>query len=580
MNKKILILVIVLFFISLSAVSAQDNETVLSEGSPIQSDSDDLAVDNDTAISISTSVSNSKFYIGNQTEITVTVKNVGNCDVENLTILNLQTLGIYSINNNWGYGKEIVMYLYPLGFVGESPTVNTLHYNNLESINGSWIYTTEGHDSYSSFSEKDFNLFVLNGTLKVNQSSSFKIIYNTTKAPFCDYDNVFFFAYSNTSMLNYTYNTLYPSQIPRTIYIYRSIRDDSLIVNARISSLDNSVVSGKFYLKILDKDIFQKDVINRAKFDEVGIDFVNNTGNATVKFPLNNHPYYSTGVIVGVRMMGVYSYQYVFDSFDERQIILPSSETFELNQIGYVKANDLVKIYKSDYQFIAYSKNSSCDSVTFKVNGVTYVRSIDKFGFAKLNINLRPGVYTIESSTPYCSVVNTITVLPTLIGDNLVKFYRNDSQFKIKLVDSHNEPVASKNITFNINGVFYSRQTNDEGIACLNINLSPGKYIITAIDPLTGLRMSYNVTVLPVLYAENIVSQDTSCCYKVKLVDGMGYALPDKSISFNIGGVIYNSTTDANGEAKLLLNLMPGKYIVTAQYLSAKISNDIVILKK
>ena len=97
---------------------------------------------------------------------------------------------------------------------------------------------------------------------------------------------------------------------------------------------------------------------------------------------------------------------------------------------------------------------------------------------------------------------------------------------------------------------------------------------------MTGLKRSYNITVLPVLYAENIVSNDSSCYYKVKLVDNRGYPLPGKSISFNIGGVIYNNTTDANGEAKLLLNLMPGKYIVTAQYLSAKISNDIVILKK
>ena len=657
MNKKILILVIVLFFISLSAVSAQDNETVLSEDNPIPLTPDDLAVNNDTAISISTSVSNSKIYIGNQTEITVTVKNVGNCDVENLTILNLQTLGNY-------FGKDL-LYIHFWGYT-KSETVDTLHYGNLESINDSWIYTEDGHDFYSRFRGTDFNLFVLNGTLKVNQSSSFKIIYNTTKANFYDHDNVYFFAYSNSSLLNYTHSTICPSQIPRTFYINRSIQNDSLIVNVRVSSLDNSVVSGELYIKILDKDILLDDAFQKVQFEGARVDFVNNTGNITLKLPLNNHPYYQVGIIIGVTIHEVYSYRYVFDSFDERLVTLPSIQLRNINPQGYVLATDLVKFYKSDYPFIAYSNKSSCDNITFKVNGVTYVRSIDEYGFAKLNINLAPGVYVIESSiTPYCRVENTITVLPTLIGDNLVKYYRddsqfmvklvdsnnnpvasenvtfningvfysrqtndegiarlninlspgeyiitatdpltgfkrsynitvlptligdnlvkyymNDSQFMVKLVDSNNNPVASENVTFNINGVFYSRQTNDEGIARLNINLSPGEYIITAIDPLTGLKRSYNITVLPVLYAENIVSNDSSCYYKVKLVDNRGYPLPGKSISFNIGGLIYNVITNPAGEAKLLLNLMPGKYIVTAQYLSAKISNDIVILKK
>ncbi|WP_407415106.1 hypothetical protein [Methanobrevibacter sp.] len=35
-------------------------------------------------------------------------------------------------------------------------------------------------------------------------------------------------------------------------------------------------------------------------------------------------------------------------------------------------------------------------------------------------------------------------------------------------------------ITFNINGVFYTRYTNSSGIASLNINLMPGEDIITS----------------------------------------------------------------------------------------------------
>ena len=350
-------------------------------------------------------------------------------------------------------------------------------------------------------------------------------------------------------------------------------------MRAKVSSLDNSIFSGELDIKVAN-NYFSPEYPKQV-FDKVHIKFANNTGNTSIKLPLTVHREYAMGHIpVGPETYPAYTYKYVYnDSFNEGGV----------QNRPEIKTSDLVKVYKNNTQFAAKPEFILwCHKVTFEVNGVTYVREVNKSGFATLNINLSPGVYTIVSSYVTDDLhpityrnTNKITVLPTLIADNLVKFYMNDSQFDIKLVDSNNNPVASQNVTFNINGVFYSRQTNDDGIARLNINLKPGEYIITATDPLTNLNMSYNITVLPKLYAEDVISYyDGSYDYSVKLVDDMGNALPGQSISFNINGMIFNNITNANGEAKLLINLMPGKYIVTAQYLSAKISNNIVILEK
>ena len=370
--------------------------------------------------------------------------------------------------------------------------------------------------------------------------------------------------FSNNTMLNSTFDKINISQIPRTVYINRDIQNDSLIVNAKVSSLDNSIFSDELYIKVAD-NLFSPDYPKEV-FDECLIKFINNTGNASIKLPLTKHKEYATGLLpYGPEKYPVYSYNFVYDSFNEMLV--------------QFIASDLIKIYKNGSQFVADARALSCDNITFKVNGVSYVREVNESGFAKLNINLVPGVYTIESSTPDYKFNNTITVLPTLIGDNLVKYYMNDSQFDIKLVDSSNNPVPSQNVTFNINGVFYSRQTNEEGIARLNINLSPGEYILTATDPLTCLRMSYNITVLPKLSGSDVISDGRSY-YKVKLVDDKGYALSGQSVSFNINGRIFNNITDANGEARLYINIMPGKYIVTAQYLSSKTSNQILVVEK
>ena len=241
---------------------------------------------------------------------------------------------------------------------------------------------------------------------------------------------------------------------------------------------------------------------------------------------------------------------------------------------------DLVKVYKNESQFDAmvYCAN---ETVIFEINGNSYTRISDENGVARMNINLIPGDYVIKTTYGGTTVENTAKVLPTLIAQNLVKYFRNESQFYISLIDGAGKAVPNVNITMNINGVFYNRTTNENGTARLNINLEPGEYILTAIDPLTGLEISYNITVLPVLTADdlNMIYLDGSQ-FAATLVDGKGNALKGVNITFNINGVFYNRTTDENGIAHLNIRLMTGEYIITSQYGQAAISNKITITAK
>ena len=97
-----------------------------------------------------------------------------------------------------------------------------------------------------------------------------------------------------------------------------------------------------------------------------------------------------------------------------------------------------------------------------------------------MNINLKPGDYVITGEYKGCKVANNIRVSPTLIGKDLTKKYGQAGAFEAKLVDGQGKPYAGQKISFNINGVFYERTTNADGIAKLNINLQAGVYIITS----------------------------------------------------------------------------------------------------
>ena len=252
-----------------------------------------------------------------------------------------------------------------------------------------------------------------------------------------------------------------------------------------------------------------------------------------------------------------------------------------------VNGTDITKMFRNETQYYATFLDSHGNyliegtTVRFNINGVMYDRKVsgDK-GLAKLNINLNAGEYVITAINPITGdkTANNITVLSRLIENaDLVKYFRNASQYTVKVIGDDGKAVgAGENVTFNINGVFYTRQTDTNGIAKLNINLQPGDYIITA--EYKGCLVSNNIKVLPILNATDITMKyRDGTQFKATLVDGHGKPYVGQNLTFNINGVFYNRPTDSTGTAKLNINLMPGEYIITSSYNGSSIANKITI---
>jgi hypothetical protein len=249
-----------------------------------------------------------------------------------------------------------------------------------------------------------------------------------------------------------------------------------------------------------------------------------------------------------------------------------------------LSAKNIEKYYKNGTQFYASFLDGNGNplrnsDVQFNINGVFYTRKTDGNGVSKLNINLDPKKYTITSinmvTGEKCS--NSITVKKVLIENkDVVKYYRNGTQYSVKVLDGHGKALKGAEVQFNINGVFYYKNTDENGTAKLNINLNPGDYIITATY--NGGSVSNKVKVL-----DRIVSSDLSMKYhdgsefKMTALDEQGKVSSGENITFNINGVLYNRITDDNGVATLGINLMAGKYIITSQWNDYKKSNTITI---
>lgn len=260
-----------------------------------------------------------------------------------------------------------------------------------------------------------------------------------------------------------------------------------------------------------------------------------------------------------------------------------NSTSADVHISSTVSGNDIVKMYRNATQYYAKFTDTSGNplvngDISFNINGVFYNRKTDGSGQAKLNINLNPDTYIITAINGLNNEQhsNTVEVLPILVeGHDLTKYYRNDSVYSIRVLDDVGNPLANADVTFNINGVFYTRTSNQTGYANLNLRLEPDRYIVTA--EYKTFKCSNFVTILPVLFAEDTVSYTNESNFSAKLIDGQGNPYPGQIIDFNINGVRYTNVTDSNGIANLFVNLADGEYLVTSTYDEYSISNKITI---
>lgn len=254
-----------------------------------------------------------------------------------------------------------------------------------------------------------------------------------------------------------------------------------------------------------------------------------------------------------------------------------------------ISSSNVTKHYKGPerlnvYLFDTHDNPLVAETVKIKINGVTYNCNVDKDGCASLGLNLPSGEYNATVSYDGRFGKNTtevnVKILKTVSGDDIVKYYRNATQYAAKFTDTSGNPLVNQVITFNINGVFYDRTTDSNGVARLDINLIPRNYTITALNTVTSEMHSNNIEVLPILVDGHDLTKyyKNDSAYSIKVLDGQGNPVVGEYVKFNINGVFYERQTNASGYAILNINLIPGDYIVTAEYNQYKYSNMVHVL--
>ena len=216
--------------------------------------------------------------------------------------------------------------------------------------------------------------------------------------------------------------------------------------------------------------------------------FTDSTGkalaNSEVRFNIHGVFYTKTTNKDGVADLGIMLRPgtYILTAYNP---VTGEEKGFNITVKSLIVQNDLTKYYlnASRFQATIYNKDGSLavnKEVTFNINGVFYTKTTDENGVASLGIALRPGSYIITTIFDGLAMGNNVVVIPTLVTKDLNMKYLDGSDFTAQTLDGQGKPLSNQNVSFNVNGVFYHKVTDENGIASLKIRLMSGEYIITS----------------------------------------------------------------------------------------------------
>ena len=264
--------------------------------------------------------------------------------------------------------------------------------------------------------------------------------------------------------------------------------------------------------------------------------------------------------------------------------------TVDINKNVNLNISDIVMIYKDGTRMVAvltdYKGNPIANAtVYFTINGVTYAKITDANGTASMGLNLLSNIYeatvSYNGSDMYDGVSKniTVTINPTILSEDISLMYMDGTSFVAKFLDKSGKALVNTKITFNINGVFYDKVTDADGMAKLGIRLRPDVYILTAYNPVTGEEKGFNINVKSLIESHDLTKYYLNeSRYEVTLYNKDGSLAVNKTVTFNINGVFYTKTSDANGVASLGISLRPGEYIITTIFDGLSMGNKVTVL--
>ena len=166
---------------------------------------------------------------------------------------------------------------------------------------------------------------------------------------------------------------------------------------------------------------------------------------------------------------------------------------------GYVELTSSDNVIYNGYLSIFASDNAS-GNVNVKIdNNNYYGEMIDGeliLIIDNLSINNYSAVISFESDLyEPCTLAKKINIMSSISAMDLTKNINDDSNFVATFYDLDGSILKNTKITYLLNGNLKTEETDDNGVISLNINLNPGTYDITLLNPVNDESKVNKITI-------------------------------------------------------------------------------------
>ena len=286
---------------------------------------------------------------------------------------------------------------------------------------------------------------------------------------------------------------------------------------------ENYVINKTFSVKLLDEN--KKALANKTVYFTLDGKITNSTtdkyGNALLTLDVKK---------------GTYTVKYNFNESGytavkaSKKILVIGTTVSKIKGSDFTAYSTIINYYKVTLTVDGIPLSGR--TVKFTIHGKTYSNKTNSKGVAYLAIGLKKGVYTVkytyagETNIKKVTGKSKVTVvqgLPKKItkANSVIFRHKTLNYFKIKLQDARGYLLKNKKVTFTINKKKYTKYTDKNGIATLNIKLKKGTYKLKVYSGKTSIynkvSKTYTVKVKPTQTRNNGLWLFGSDMHKVNL---------------------------------------------------------------
>jgi predicted outer membrane repeat protein len=298
--------------------------------------------------------------------------------------------------------------------------------------------------------------------------------------------------------------------------------------------------------------------------------------NRTVFFVLNGKTYNRTTDEEGVAILpvnltlGQYPIDISFEG-DERyyksdksnSIVVKANVTINVEVIGSKQVK--IDMSKKVNATLCVAINSTCERIG--MNGNSLLLDLPKLDAGNYNLT----VYILEDNLYESGKVSypfTIDVKNTMIVlSDLVTYYRSGKEYIAVLMDDEGNPLADRMVDFNLSGNVFSKKTDGNGRAIVDIDLANGEYVVNVCfegdKNYFASSNSSKITVKSTVIATDSQTKTYGASYVFRLLDNDGNPLKNAQVSYIFNNVVCNGVSDADGNVFVKITQGSGDYSLT-----------------